>query len=207
MTSTFPAAASPKRDIPPAELADESTRFGPVFQQFAGGVQFQAAFAEIAEEGWVLVHDPNDAEMLACLAPRQWHPFGLGQRAVGAGNRVAVGVDRGIAQVGVDPVDQPLRGGVFHVLGFFVDLVPRHGERLGQEPFEQPMPADDLHRQPLARVGQSSAFIGRISGEIGLGERFEHARDRPGRDVECLRQLAGSDESAGGIARRSGRSS
>src|SRR5947207_12131118 len=34
--------------------------------------------------------------------------FGLSERAVGAGDRVAVGVDAGMAEVRVDPVDQPL---------------------------------------------------------------------------------------------------
>ena len=53
-------------------------------------------------------------------------PCGLGQRAVGPGDRVAVGVDGRVAEEGVDPVDQPVGGGVLHVLGLLVDLVPGH---------------------------------------------------------------------------------
>ena len=119
-----------------------------------------------------MVHHPDDPEMLAWLASSQRNPLGLGQRAVGAGDRVAVGVDRRIAQIGIDPIDQSFRGGMLHVLGFFMNLVPRHGERLGQEPLEQAMPADDLHRQSLARLGQASPFIGRIGCQIALRRVF-----------------------------------
>ena len=114
-------------------------------------MQFQPALGEVAEERRVLIHDPDDAEPLAPQALRQRRALGLGERAVGAGDRVAVGIDRGIAQEGLDPVDQPLRGGMLHVLGLLVDLVPRHLQRPGQKELEQAMPANDLQRQPLPR--------------------------------------------------------
>jgi hypothetical protein len=91
-----------------------------------------------------------------------------------------VRVDCGVAEVGVDAVDQSFRRRVLHVLGFLVDLVPGHGQGLGEEPLEQAMPADDLHRQPLARVGQTRAFVRRVGGEAGLGKRLEHSCDCAG---------------------------
>ena len=63
------------------------------------------------------------------------------------------------------------------------------------------MAANDLHRQPLARVGQPGPFVRRVSGQVRFGKCLEHARHRAGRHVECLRQFAGSNRAAGGIAR------
>ena len=114
-----------------------------------------------------------------------------------ARDRVAVRVHRRMAEVGVDPVDQPLGGGVLHVLGFLVHLVPGHLQRLGQEQLEQAVPADDLQRQPLAGLGQAGSLVGGIRRQARLGEGLEHAGDRARRDGQRLRQLAGADGAAG----------
>ena len=52
-------------DAPLAQPADDGAGLGAVLQELAGGVQLQAAFAQVAQEGRVLVHDPDDAEPLA----------------------------------------------------------------------------------------------------------------------------------------------
>ena len=66
-----------QRDTPATQLADKRTGLGSIFQQFAHGVQFQAAFAQVPEEGRVLVHDPDDPEKLTGLTSRQRNSFGL----------------------------------------------------------------------------------------------------------------------------------
>ena len=145
------AAASPSAMLRSPSRADDRAGFGTVFQELSRGVQLQPALGKIAEEGRVLIHDPDHLEPLAARTLGQRQALRLGERPVGAGDRVAVRIDRGIAEEGLDPVDQPLRGRVLHVLGLFVHLVPRHLERVGQEELEQAMPANHLQRQPLAR--------------------------------------------------------
>ena len=49
----------------------------------------------------------------------------VGQRGVGRGDSVAVGVVPGVPQCGVESADEGLGDGVFEVLGLFVHLVPR----------------------------------------------------------------------------------
>ena len=183
-----------------AQPADDRAGFGTVLEDFSRGVQFEAAFAQVTQKGWILVHHPDDSKVLAWLAACEWNALGLGERAVGAWNGVAVGVDRGIPEVGVDSVDQPFGGGVLHVLGFFVNLVPGHGEGLGKEPLEQAMAANDFHGKPLTGLGQTCAFVWGVSGEAGFGERFEHPGDGAGRDVQSLCELAGRDGATGGVA-------
>ena len=101
-------------------------------------------------------------------------------------------IDRRVAEERLDPVDQPLRGGVLHVFGLLVNLVPGHLERPGQEQFQQAMAANDLQRQPLAGRGEPGPLVRRVGGQAGLGKRFEHARDGSRRDPRRLRDLSGS---------------
>ena len=58
---------------------------GAVLDELALGAEVEAAFGQVAEEGRVLVDDPDDPEPLAAAELGQRRPLGLGQRAVGAG--------------------------------------------------------------------------------------------------------------------------
>ena len=184
-----------------AHPADDGTRLGAVFQDLSLGVQVKSAFRQIPEKSRILVHDPDDLKTATAGALGQWRSAGLGQRAVGAGNRVSVRVNGGITEKGLDPVNQTLRGRVFHVLGLLVNLVPRHLQSSGQEQLQQAMAANHLERQPLSRGGQTGPFIGSVSGQAGLGQRFQHAGDRSWRNVQSLRQFSRRHGRAGLAAR------
>ena len=60
------------------------------------------------------------------------------------GNRMPVWVRVGIAQLGGDPVFQPLRDEVLQPLGLLMHLVPRVAEELVQKSLEQAMVAQYL---------------------------------------------------------------
>ena len=72
--------------------------------------------------------------------------------AVGGGDRVAVRVVRGVAELGRDQLGELGRDRVLEHLGLLVHAVPRHPERLGQVELEQPVVAEHLERHALARA-------------------------------------------------------
>ena len=69
---------------------------------------------------------------------------------LGARDRVAVRVVRGVAELGGDPRLEVLGQHVLERLGLLVHAVPRHVELRGQIQLEQPVVAQHLERQPLA---------------------------------------------------------
>ena len=103
----------------------------------------------------------------------------VGQRAgrallhheVRRGDRVAVRVDRRIAELGRDERLELLGEDVLEDLGLGVDAIPRHVERLGEVELEQAVVADDLERHALAVGGQLDALVGHV---------VDQARARPG---------------------------
>ena len=62
-------------------------------------------------------------------------------------------VVRRVAERAVDPLLELLRDHVLEPVGLVVDVVDVEAERLRQVELEQPVVADHLERDPLARVG------------------------------------------------------
>ena len=58
-------------------------------------------------------------------------------RAVGAGNRIAVRIVRRPAEHFVDPLDQPLRDDVFELFGFVVHFGPAHAHHLHEKQLDE----------------------------------------------------------------------
>ena len=65
---------------------------------------------------------------------------------LGAGNRIAVGVHDGIAELGRDQLLELLGEHVLEHLGLGVDAIPGHPERLGEEQLEEAVVAKHLKR-------------------------------------------------------------
>ena len=65
---------------------------------------------------------------------------------VGAGDRVAVRVDRRVSELGRDQRLEVLGEDVLEHLGLGVHAVPGHAERLGEVALQQPVVADHLER-------------------------------------------------------------
>ncbi len=65
-------------------------------------------------------------------------------------DRIPLRVPRRMTQHGVDPLLQPVAQDVLQQLGLGVDLVPRHVQHPHEERLQQPVPADDPDRNPLA---------------------------------------------------------
>ena len=62
------------------------------------------------------------------------------------GDRIAVRVERRVAELGRDELLQFLGEDVLEHLGLLVDPVPRHAEALDQVQLEQPVVTDHLER-------------------------------------------------------------
>ena len=73
---------------------------------------------------------------------------------------------------------------VLERLGLVVDAIPGHAEMLGEEQLEQPVVAQHLERQALARGRQRDALVGHVIDEPDLREALDHPRADAGRDAE-----------------------
>ena len=185
-TRTFSAAERPRATSRPSSRQTTAADSGRFSIRSPVGVQIEPALGQVAEERRVLIEHPDDPEVLSAAALRQRNPLGLGQRAVGGRDRVAVGVDGRVAEEVLDPVDQPLGDRVLHVLGLLVNLVPRHFERPGEEQLQEAVASDHHQGQPVAGVGQPGALVRGVGRQRRFGERLEHAGDGPRRDPQRL---------------------
>ncbi len=107
------------------------------------------------------------------------------------GDRVAVGVDRGMAQLGRDQRLEVVGEDVLEHLSLGVNAVPGHAEDIGQVALEQPVVADDLEGDPPAVLGQADAAVGDVTDQPELVKALEHGRDRTGCDAQALGQCIG----------------
>ena len=112
---------------------------------------------------------------------------------VGAGDRRAVRIVAGLAQLGGDQQLQLLGDVVLEHLGLGVDPVVGHPQRLGEVGLDQPVVADHLQRDLLAGRGQGDAPVGQVLDQAQLAEPLQHRGRGRRRDAEPLRDLAVED--------------
>ena len=115
--------------------------------------------AEVAQERRIRVGDAQDdglvaAHQLGERARRVGHELELGGR-----DRIAVRIALGEAERRVDARLDLLGEVVLEAIGLGVHLVPAEPERLHQVELEQPVVADDLERDALARGRQRRAVV------------------------------------------------
>ncbi len=96
------------------------------------------------------------------------------------GNWMPVRVGVGIAQLGGNPVFQPLGDEMLQALGLLMHLVPRIAEKLVQKSLEQPMVAQHLEGPHFSGIGQAYAVMLLIFHECGAsrGKLLKHPRHR-----------------------------
>ena len=102
------------------------------------------------------------------------------------GNRVAVGIERGLAELGRDQLLELLGDVVLEHLRLLVDPVPGHLQDLGQEELDQAVVADHLERHPLAPLGQPGPVVGLVLDQALVAESLQHPGGRGRRHSEPL---------------------
>ncbi len=80
--------------------------------------------------------------------------------AFAAGDGVAMGVGGGMAEEGVDAVDDAIGDGVLECVGFFMYDGPVEAEDFDQEQFDEAMASQHVERQLLAAAGEAHAGAG-----------------------------------------------
>jgi len=97
------------------------------------------------------------------------------------------------AQHGVDPLLQPVVQDVLQQLSLGVDLVPRHVQHPHEERLQQPVPADDPDRDPLALRGKPQpGTLGPFQQVLAL-ETLRHRGRRGRRHAQLMSEHSGGD--------------
>jgi hypothetical protein len=103
----------------------------------------------------------------------------------------------GVAQLGRDQLLELLGEHVLEHLGFLMDAIPRHPERLDQVQLEQSVMAYDLERNPPAVLGQRYAAIRLVLDQAQFVQALDHARCRCRGHAESVGQRVRADRLAG----------
>src|SRR5271165_562804 len=107
------------------------------------------------------------------------------------GNRIAVRIERRIAEPGGDQALELLGENVLEHLGLGVNAIPGHSELLREEQLEQPVVAQYLERDLAAAAGEPYAVVGLMLDESQFSELAQHRRNRARRDAESLGEVVG----------------
>ena len=108
----------------------------------------------------------------------------LGELQLATGNRVAVRVDRRVAELRGDQLLELLRKRVLEHLGLGVHLVPGHAEALDEEQLDEPVVPDHLERDTPPALGETDAAVALVLDEAQSGQLAQHPRDGGGADLE-----------------------
>ena len=92
------------------------------------------------------------------------------------GDRVAVRIALGVAELRRNQLLELLREHVLEHLGLVVDAVPRNAQRLREVELEQAVVAEHLQRELRPARGQLDAAVGDVSREAELVEALHHGR-------------------------------
>ena len=95
--------------------------------------------------------------------------------AVGGGNRVAMGIDVGMAQCGGHPLDHSVGDRVLQPLGLVVHRIPGVAQKFDQIGLDEAVPANHPQGRPPALLGQLDPAIGDMLQEAVLRQPFDHA--------------------------------
>ena len=120
------------------------------------GARRDAALGEEAEHRRIGVGDAHERAVLARLERVQAAAVVRRDRQVAARDRIAVRVERRVAELRRDELLELLRDDVLEHLGLGVHLVPAHAEALDEVQLEQAVVADDLEGDAAA-AGRSAA--------------------------------------------------
>ena len=147
-----------------------------------------AALAEEAEHRRVGVGDAHERPLLARLERVQTAALVGGDRQLRARDRVAMRVERRVAELGGDQLLELLGEDMLEPLGLGVHLVPAHAQALDQEQLEQAMVANHLERDGPSALGQTRTAIQLMLDQPERGQLAQHRRHRRRANVEPFRQ-------------------
>ena len=126
----------------------------------------------------------------------------MGRAAHGAvfrGNGVAVGVQGGVAQKGVEAAHEQRRLHVLQLLGYLVHLVPIEAQLLHQKHLPEAVLADGEQGQALAFGRELHAPVPLVRQEALVGQAAQHVRDGRRAGVQGGGNAVGAH--AGGVRR------
>ena len=147
----------------------------------------QPELGQVAQERRIRVGDAQDDRLVAAHQLGE-HARGIGhQLELGGRDRVAVRIALGEAERSVDARLDLLGEVVLEAIRLGVHLVPAEPERLHQVELEQPVVADDLERDPLARRRQRGAVVALVLDQPERREPLEHAGRGRRADAELVR--------------------
>ena len=163
-TSTRIASASrpPRTWTSPLKVANTRAAERVLVDDLEAGAGRDPALGQVAEHLGVGVGDAHEDAVRSRLERRQGDRRALLHHEVARGDRVAVRVDGGVAELGGDQLLELLREDVLEHLGLVVHAVPRHAEVLRQVELEQPVVAQHLERDPRALGGELHALVGLV---------------------------------------------
>lgn len=138
----------------------------------------------------VLIKDAGDLLRLAEGAIGEAHATRFVELAFGGGDGVAMGIGRGVAQEGIDALEDAIGDGVLQGVGFFVDDGPVETKDADEEEFHEAMAAEDVEGELLAAVGEADAAARFVLDQAGIGQGFDHRGGGAGDDAHDRSQAA-----------------
>ncbi len=164
-------------DVVAVENVEDRARAKPVF------------FGKAKKPG-VLVGEAGDGYSVTHRATGEMTYLPHRYLTSGIGDRVPVGINRGVPEHAIHVFDDPVRHGVFKVLSLLMDLAPIHAENVDQKPLHDAMPSNDPDGRSHPTAAQPDAMVGLVIEKASFCKRLDHRRSRPGRDIEGLGELA-----------------
>ncbi len=116
----------------------------------------------------------------------------FGDRAVGGGNRIAMGIEDRIAERGGHPLDQGIAYRVLEPLRLLVHNLPAISQEADQIGLENPVTAHHAERQPPSVGGELDTLVRHVLQQSLLGEPLDHPADGGCREPEVMGDVAGS---------------
>lgn len=126
------------------------------------------------EEGGVLIADAGDEAAVAGAELAEGCEIALDKPAVGIGDGIAVRVDRGVVEEGVEAVEHLGGERVLEAFCFVVYFGPVEAECLDEEHLDEPVAADHVDGEPAAFRGERDAAVPLGVGEARLAELADH---------------------------------
>jgi hypothetical protein len=160
-----------------------------------------AALAEEAEHLGLGVGDAHERGRLARFELSERGRVGFGELQLAARDRVAVRIDRRVAELRGDELLELLRERVLEHLGLGVHLVPGHAEALDEEQLDQPVMPDDLERDAPAALGEPDSAVALVRDEAERRQLAQHPRDGGRADLEQRRELGRGRGAVPGLER------
>ncbi len=106
-------------------------------------------------------------------------------------------VRRGTTQHVIHALDETVRHDMLQLLGLVVNFRPTHSHDLDEEQLDEPVAAQNQHRELFTSRRQAHSAVRLIPHQARLGQRLHHCGGRPWRDAEGVGDLPHRDQVVG----------